>query len=73
MCIVCVWDVVELRNERESETNPIQSPNNAPPDKTLKVKCSIFTINETGASRGFAFVEFNSVQEATRWMDMKKV
>ncbi|ODM92180.1 RNA-binding protein 5-A [Orchesella cincta] len=27
---------------------------------------------KTGASRGFAFVEFNSVAEATRWMDMKK-
>ncbi|CAG7664880.1 unnamed protein product [Allacma fusca] len=26
---------------------------------------------DTGASRGFAFVEFHSVQEATRWMDMK--
>ncbi|GLH02559.1 RNA-binding protein 10 [Gryllus bimaculatus] len=27
---------------------------------------------DTGASRGFAFVEFNTVQEASRWMEMKQ-
>ncbi|XP_055685562.1 RNA-binding protein 5-like isoform X2 [Lutzomyia longipalpis] len=27
---------------------------------------------KTGASRGFAFVEFNTEQEATRWMDYKQ-
>lgn len=26
---------------------------------------------DTGASRGFAFVEFSTLNEATRWMDMK--
>jgi len=26
-----------------------------------------------GASRGFAFVEFNATQEAARWMEMKQV
>lgn len=26
-----------------------------------------------GASRGFAFVEFNSEEEATRWMEYKQV
>lgn len=26
-----------------------------------------------GASRGFAFVEFTTLQEATRWMEMKQV
>ena len=26
-----------------------------------------------GASRGFAFVEFNAAEEATRWMEMKQV
>ncbi|XP_017785465.1 PREDICTED: RNA-binding protein 5-like isoform X2 [Nicrophorus vespilloides] len=27
---------------------------------------------DTGASRGFAFVEFTTLSEATRWMDMKQ-
>ncbi|XP_034949197.1 LOW QUALITY PROTEIN: RNA-binding protein 5-like [Chelonus insularis] len=27
---------------------------------------------DTGASRGFAFVEFNATQEAARWMEMKQ-
>lgn len=27
---------------------------------------------DTGASRGFAFVEFSTLEEATRWMDVKK-
>ncbi|XP_015510651.1 RNA-binding protein 5 [Neodiprion pinetum] len=27
---------------------------------------------DTGASRGFAFVEFNATQEASRWMEMKQ-
>lgn len=27
---------------------------------------------DTGASRGFAFVEFSTLAEATRWMDMKQ-
>uniref|UniRef100_T1GDM4 RRM domain-containing protein n=1 Tax=Megaselia scalaris TaxID=36166 RepID=T1GDM4_MEGSC len=27
---------------------------------------------KTGASRGFAFVEFNSIQEAKSWMDYKQ-
>ncbi|XP_067012533.2 RNA-binding protein 5 [Anabrus simplex] len=27
---------------------------------------------DTGASRGFAFVEFNTLQEASQWMNMKK-
>jgi len=28
---------------------------------------------ETGASRGFAFVEFAKIQDAQKWMDEKKV
>jgi len=28
---------------------------------------------ETGASRGFAFVEFTKIQDAQTWMDEKKV
>lgn len=29
--------------------------------------------NYLGASRGFAFVEFNTVEEAARWMELTQV
>lgn len=33
----------------------------------------LYFLYTLGASRGFAFVEFNTEQEATRWMEYKQV
>jgi len=37
------------------------------------VFCCLFYSHNIGASRGFAFVEFSTEEEATRWMEYKQV
>lgn len=41
-------------------------------DKDILCFWSIFS-DFLGTSRGFAFVEFNTQEEATRWMELKQV
>lgn len=40
------------------------------PLNTIGYLCGYYCV---GASRGFAFVEFSTLQEAMRWMEMKQV
>lgn len=54
--------------------------NKAASEQGEKELCVISDFNTTlcwsicvGASRGFAFVEFNTLQEASQWMEMKQV
>lgn len=35
--------------------------------------CICFSFKNLGASRGFAFVEFNTIDEAALWMDLTQV
>lgn len=35
--------------------------------------CICFSFNNLGASRGFAFVEFNTIDEAAHWMELTQV
>ena len=36
-------------------------------------ECRLVKSRETGASRGFAFIEFNSIEEAQSWLEESKV
>lgn len=55
--------------------------NNTASEQGEQELCVIYGCNTTlcwsiccvGASRGFAFVEFNTLQEASQWMEMKQV
>ena len=39
----------------------------------VSLSFALVSSRRLGASRGFAFVEFNTEEEATRWMEYKQV
>ena len=36
-------------------------------------ECRLVKSRDTGASRGFAFIEFNSIEEAQSWLEQSMV